>query len=120
MEEEKDTITIDGFEFPKKHHSDSDIENLNHFLEGEFRNGAIRDYMSKRHMDLYPGHIGLWCKSDGKLCVVKWQHETYCMGEYQPHWASLEVNDPEKYKSDILEFYKTANPTLYRFISRRL
>lgn len=120
MAEEKETITIDGFEFPKKYRSDSDIENLNHFLEGEFRNGAIRQYLSGRYPTLYPGHLGLWYCSDGSLCVVVWERDTYLMGEYQPHWASRAVDDPDKYKADILEFYKTSNPALFEFISRHL
>lgn len=117
---DKDTITIDGFEFPKKYKSDSDIENLNNFLEGEFRNGAIRQFLSNRYPKLYPGYIGLEFRSDGTLCVVLWKRETYSMGEYQPHWASCGVENPEKYKADILEFYKTSNPALFEFISSHL
>lgn len=117
---EKETITIDGFEFPRKYKSDSDIENLNHFLEDEFRNGAIRSVLSEQYPNLYPAHIGLKSKPDGTLCIVTWRHETYNMGEYQPHWAAYKVENPEEYKADILEFYKTANPAFYKFIAPRL
>lgn len=116
----KDTITIDGFTFEKEYNNAPDEENLNYFLENKFNKYDIKEFMSKRHPELYPHHIGLIGRKDGMLSMVMWEYK-HCGSELSDHgWEYHDVKEPEKYIDDIMEFYSKNDPDFYNFIKNRL
>lgn len=117
---EKKTIIIDGFEFPKIYPYGSDLENLNRFLKGKCHDFYIQDFLARRHPKLYPIQIGLRSREGYTLELVAWEHHTFYMGEYQPGWDCYGIKDSENYKNDILEYYQAHEPDFYNFIKDRL
>jgi hypothetical protein len=117
----KNNIIIDGFEFEPLYSSVSDVENLNYFLEKMFNKFDIKDYISRRHPELFPHHIGLRCDDGMTLSIVCWEKNTLdACGEYDHGWRAFEVNDPEKYKQDILDYFKLNDTGFYNFIINHL
>lgn len=70
----KKIIKIDGYEFQGKYSDESDVQNLNIHLEKKFNDFYIKDFMSRRHPELFPGHIGLNSDDNFNLEVVIWEH----------------------------------------------
>lgn len=117
----KDTISIEGFNFPKLYNDVPIEENLNYYLEKRFHEFKIVDFVSRRHPEIYPGHIGLRCSDDGSLYVVMWKHCTIdSFDEYAPGWYCYPVNNPGLYIPDILEFYLSEDKQFFNFISNRI
>lgn len=117
----KNTIVIDGFEFPQKYNDVPDVENLNYYLESRFHDFNIIDFLSRRHLDIFPDHIGLQSDDKFNLHIMRWRRSTVDdWGEYAPGWYAHYDEDPAKYKADILEFYQANDPTFYNFIKDRI
>lgn len=114
-------ITIDGFEFEGLYSDVSDIENLNYYLEKRFNRYDIKDYISRLHPELFPGHIGLQSDRDLRLSVVLWRKGSLDpWGEYDRGWSCSKVDNPEKYLNDILAFCKENDTPLYNFIKDKI
>lgn len=116
----KETLTIDGYEFPKMYPAGSDLENLNRFLKGKLLEFRVQDFLSNRHPELMPKHIGLRSMEDFSLEVVAWEHYTYSDGEYAPGWDCHAIKDAKVYKDEILEYYQSKDPAFYNFIKDRI
>ena len=117
---DKGTITIDGYEFEKEYSNVPDRENLNYFLEKKFNDFYIKDFISRRHPELFPRHIGLYVDIDDTMSVAIWEYE-HCGFELSDHgWYCYRAKEPEKYVGDILEFYKDNDPDFYNFIKDRI
>lgn len=114
-------ITIDGFAFPRRYTEVDDVENLNYFLENKFRDFGIKDYLSQCHEEIFPGYIGLQSNHNFELRIVKWEHFTIdSLGEYAPGWRAISVPSADKYKADILAYYKSNEPEFFKFIEDRI
>lgn len=116
----KETFTIDGFTFEKKYNDVSDRENLNYFLEKKFNDFYIKDFMSRRHPELFPGHIGLYVDLDGTMSVAIWEFNYDTLEYADRGWDCYRVREPEKYIDDILEFYQKNDSDFYNFIKDRI
>ena len=114
-------IAVDGFEFEAERSDVSDIENLNYYLEKKFSKFDIKDYMSRRHPELFPRHIGLRSDESQGLKVVMWKY-SYSSGydAFEKGWDSNEAENKETYKADILKFYKDNDAFFYDFIKDRM
>lgn len=118
---QNETITIDGFEFPKLYSDVPDVENLNYYLEKRFHQFQIVDYLSQRHHDIFPGHIGLYSDNNFNLKIVKWERSSVDeFGENAPGWKRCPITEPDKYKADILAFYEANDPKFFNFIKDRI
>ena len=114
-------IIIDGLEFDGRYSDVSDIENLNYFLEEKFNKFEIKNYMSRLHPELFPGFIGLHCNKDMSLSIVKFvRHTLNDWGEYDNGWSCCSLKEPEKYRDDILAFYKDNDICFYNFIKDKI
>lgn len=115
------TITVDGYEFECTAPAASLQENLNAHLEKAFRRADVRDYLSRRHPELYPAHLGLRADADLRLHAVRWTKGALDpWGEYDRSWACSPLPDPERYLPDILVYYATSSPALHTFILNHL
>ncbi len=114
-------IIIDELEFDAEYSDVDDIENLNYFLEKIFNKYEIKDYISRRHPEIFPSHIGLVADADMKLHIVRWKKGNLDpWGEYDNGWSWFGEKNPENFINDILTFYKENNPSLYNFIKNRI
>lgn len=114
-------IKIDNFEFEGRYSDVPDVENLNYFLESKFNKFDIKDYMSRRHPEIFPKHIGLWSNDNLRLKIVRWEKGglDFC-GEYDNSWRCFTEPNPEKYRDDILTFYKDKDLPFYNFIKDKI
>lgn len=116
-------VTIAGFEFEVSgiYSGYTDVERLNTYLEKKFNKFDIKDFMSRRHPELFPTHIGL--RSDDNICLRLVRYTRSGLddcGEYNRGYDVSYGNNLEKYKADILEYYSDREPDFYRFISSRI
>lgn len=114
-------IAIDGFEFEGIRSDVSDIDNLNYYLEKKFNKFDIKDYMSRRHPELSPRHIGLRSDDSIHLSVVVWEYaHSYGYDAFESGWNSNKAEEPEMFKADIMDFYKDNDEEFYNFIKDRI
>lgn len=122
---EKEKMSIDGFEFERESSIASDLENFNYFLSDKFNEFGIKDYISRRHPEIYPNHLGLQSDKEFNLMVVESEFSHYSSGDgsFEQGWYSDKLNHPEKieaYKADILDYYRQNEPDFYDFIKNRI
>lgn len=112
-------VIINGFEFEvgALYAGDTDIERLNTYLEEKFNKCGIKTYMSNRHPELFPDHIGLQADANLRLKLVRYTRSGLddC-GEYTQGYEVGSVNNLGKYKADLLEYFRDREPDFYRFI----
>lgn len=117
----KKTITIDGFEFEGPYSDVTDVENLNYYLEKRFNKFDVKDFMSRRHPELFPRHVGLLSDDNLRLKVVVWDKGYLSAeGERENSWDSSASDNSAKYIADILEFYEKNDPEFFNFIKDRM
>lgn len=122
---EKEKMSIDGFEFERESSIASDLENFNYFLSDKFNEFGIKDYISRRHPEIYPNHLGLQSDKDYNLEIAEWGFSHFSSGDgsFERGWYSDKLNHPEKieaYKADILDYYRQNEPDFYDFIKTRI
>ena len=122
---EKEKMSIDGFEFERESSIASDLENFNYFLSDKFNEFGIKDYISRRHPEIYPNHLGLQSDKDYNLEIVEWGFSHFSSGDgsFERGWDACRLNHPEKieaYKADILDYYRQNEPDFYDFIKNRI
>lgn len=112
-------VKISGFEFEVSalYSGDTDVERLNIYLEKKFNEFGIKEYMSRRHPELFPDHIGL--QSDDNICLRLVRYTRSGLddcGEYNRGYDVSYGNNLEKYKADLFEYYRDREPDFYHFI----
>ncbi len=117
----KKLIVIDGYGFEGEYSGVSDVENLNYHLEKKLNRYDIKEFMSRRHPELYPGHIGLHSDADKKLTIVLYKKGMLdCCGEYDHGWSVDMVDNPGKYIQDLFMFFEKNDPVFFNFIKDRI
>lgn len=121
-----EVVTIGGYEFPKasRYYVDEDakdMEHLNIFLEKKFNKCDIKDFMSRRHPELFPGHVGLRSDHNLMLSVVIWK-KSYLNpeGERDNSWYCSTSDNSANFIADILEFYEENDYDFFNFIKNRI